>query len=319
MFPMPTSENCVIFESHKFRRGISQSMGTDQDFHGISTLIITDFPHGQNQASGFFYQQLGPKDPSAPMPQWRSVDGIWLVTNRHVVLGNVNGREVLPELLTFHMRRSFGTKVVWEPIVLNREDLQQRARFHPNVMVDVATVEVHDLFVERIMTNSGFLGWYGVHEEMFPGSNNIFVEVADDAVVIGYPKGFYDNFNLFPIIKSGIIASRWGGFFDGKPYFLIDAKLFPGSSGSVVVSKPKDMVISDGRPLYCKEKQFAFLGVYSGEPYMQGAPTELGDLIIAHKSSFNLGIVWYGHLVKDIIVQGVPFHDSSVAINNQTA
>ena len=26
--------------------------------------------------------------------------------------------------------------------------------------------------------------------------------------------------------------------FDGKPIFLIDAKLFPGSSGSIVITKP---------------------------------------------------------------------------------
>ena len=56
--------------------------------------------------------------------------------------------------------------------------------------------------------------------------------------------------NLFPIVKSGIIASRWKTGFKGKPYFLIDAKLFPGSSGSVVITKPADFVIRNGANLH---------------------------------------------------------------------
>ena len=42
---------------------------------------------------------------------------------------------------------------------------------------------------------------------------------------------------------------KWGVGFRGDPYFLIDAKLFPGSSGCVLLSKPVDMVMSDGRLL----------------------------------------------------------------------
>ena len=47
--------------------------------------------------------------------------------------------------------------------------------------------------------------WNGVSKENLPGHNNIFVEVADDIVVIGYPRSFYDKTNLYPIVKAGII------------------------------------------------------------------------------------------------------------------
>ena len=73
------------------------------------------------------------------------------------------------------------------------------------------------------------------------------MEVFDDYLVIGYPRMFYDKVNLFPIVKSGIIASKWQGMLNGKPYFLIDAKLFPGSSGSIVISKPIGTVIENGK------------------------------------------------------------------------
>ena len=139
------------------------------------------------------------------------------------------------------------------------------------------------------------------------GRNNIDVQASDDVVIIGYPRGFYDKFNLYPIIKSGIIASRWGANFDGKPIFLIDAKLFPGSSGSIVISKPIDMIVRGGRPLYAPEKQFAFLGIYSGEPSLKGRKIEVDNLVITEKIGFNVGIVWYATLVEKIINNGVPF------------
>ncbi|MDX6381553.1 MAG: hypothetical protein QOI57_2577 [Rubrobacteraceae bacterium] len=50
-----------------------------------------------------------------------------------------------------------------------------------------------------------------VSEDNFPGKNNISVEVADDATVIGYPRSYYDQFSMFPIVKSGVIARNATG------------------------------------------------------------------------------------------------------------
>jgi hypothetical protein len=49
--------------------------------------------------------------------------------------------------------------------------------------------------------------------------------------------------NVFSIVKSGNISSKWGNRFGGEPYFLIDARLFTGSSGSLVISKPTNFRI----------------------------------------------------------------------------
>ena len=109
--------------------------------------------------------------------------------------------------------------------------------------------------------------------------------------------------NLFPIVKSGIVASRWGAGFRGDPCFLIDAKLFPGSSGSVVISKPIDMVMKDGRLLVLKndEKAFALLGVFSGEPLTQTEPVTVGDLTIAQTLEYGLGVVWYAETIEELL------------------
>src|ERR1039457_2341925 len=77
--------------------------------------------------------------------------------------------------------------------------------------------------------------------------------VGDEIYMIGYPAGLYDERNASPIWRIGIIATsplvgyaftplyqkayKLPSFIDG---FLVDAPVYPGSSGSAVVIKPQD-------------------------------------------------------------------------------
>ena len=205
------------------------------------------------------------------------------------------------------MRKIEANFLRWEAITLSADELHARTKVHPNADVDVAIIEVGDLLTGKIKEGGKFLQWYAVHPDNFAGLNNIDIQASDDVLVIGYPRGFYDQANLYPIVKAGIIASRWGAHFGGKPYFLIDAKLFPGSSGSIVISKPIDFIVKDGQMLHSKEKQFAFLRVYSGEPVRHEKPIELDDMVILQKLGYNVGIVWYAELIEEIIKGGIAF------------
>ncbi len=279
-------------------------MNLNDTFHFISTVLLTSAPGGSSQGTGFFYKRLEPTDKEGL--QWRKIVGEWLVTNRHVLIPRINGAEVQPSSLTFHLRKVNGKMLEWDPVTLSTTDLETMASFHPDKDVDVAVIDVAKLFKERRKNGPDFVHCTSVSKENFAGLNNINIEASSDVLVIGYPRGFYDDVNLFPIIKSGIVASRWGADFKGGRYFLIDAKLFPGSSGSIVVSKPIDMVVKDGQLYHSADKQFAFLGIFSGEPYRHELPVELDDMIIIQKSSFNLGIVWYADIVEEIIDSGIP-------------
>lgn len=277
-------------------------MKTDDVFHAITTLISVSIPDGSSQGSGFFYQQLAPVEKPGE-PEWGAVEKTWLVTNRHVAFPKVSGEEKIPDSFSFHLRSVEGDNLRWEPITLTRTDLLDRLRVHPDPNVDVCIIEIQDFLTENAQ-------WYAVHSEQLPGMHNLSAEVSDDAVVIGYPRGYYDDVNLFPIVKSGIIATRWGAHFNGRPCFLIDAKLFPGSSGSIVITKPTNLAFANGRMLYMEEKQFAFLGILSAEPYKQEEPIEFDDMIITRKSGYNLGIVWYGSLVDEIIAHGQSYPEA---------
>ena len=284
----------------------TSTMNLNDTFHYISTLVVASTRQGRGtQGTAFFYEHLAPTD--EPGPQWREVLKTWLVTNRHVVLPKVNGGETVPSTFSFHLRKIEDDGLRGEPVTLTDDELHSRTKVHRDSGVDLAIVDVGDLLTEKIKAGEKFAQHYAVHPENFAGQNKIEVQVSDDVLVIGYPRGFYDKANLYPIVKSGIIASRWGAHFDGEPYFLIDAKLFPGSSGSIVVSKPTDTVVEDGKLFHSKEKQFAFLGVFSGEPLEYEEPVELDDIVIIRKFGYNVGVVWYSDLIEEIVRSGVQF------------
>ena len=56
----------------------------------------------------------------------------------------------------------------------------------------------------------------------------------EDVVFIGYPSGLRDETNASPLIRRGITSTPVWNNYHGRPTFLIDAGVFPGSSGSPV-------------------------------------------------------------------------------------
>ena len=51
---------------------------------------------------------------------------------------------------------------------------------------------------------------------------------------MGYPNGIYDTANLLPVFRRGITATPPQVDYNDRPVFLVDASVFPGSSGSPV-------------------------------------------------------------------------------------
>ena len=280
-------------------------MNIDDTVHGISTLIQAECQEIQSFGSGFFYQELAEKDPSKTGYGWREIMETWLVTNRHVLLPKIDEKECIPEHITFHMRAIEGENVVWDPIEIATSEIKQRLKLHQELTVDIVILRIGDLITKQINTGRKYMAWSAVSEEDLPQNSGITAEVADDVIVVGYPRGFYDRKNIYPIVKSGIIASRWGMKFDGKPIFLIDSKLFPGSSGSIVITKPIASPVDEGPLKGYRETQFAFLGVYSGSPIVQISSIDLGDFTITRKDSCDLGAVWYGELISEIVKDGM--------------
>jgi V8-like Glu-specific endopeptidase len=69
----------------------------------------------------------------------------------------------------------------------------------------------------------------------FPSTSDD-LDAIERIIFVGYPNGMYDRKNYTPILRQGITATPFHLDYDGLPAFLIDASVFPGSSGSPVYS-----------------------------------------------------------------------------------
>lgn len=74
-----------------------------------------------------------------------------------------------------------------------------------------------------------------VDQKMIPTKEQINnFSAIEEITFIGYPSGLYDEKNKISIIRQGITATPIWNNFKGEQAFLIDAGVFPGSSGSPV-------------------------------------------------------------------------------------
>lgn len=268
----------------------------DSQLYGMTTLIKTE----NNAGSGFFYQVLTPKDPNTTGGQWRKIEGIYLITNKHVALPNNN----TPQKLVFHLREISNNKVEWLPIEIKQDELKGRILLHQNSEVDIVAIKIDDLIINITKSNKKIMSPGTLTNDHLPSNSPLSVDVTTDIIVASYPRLFHDTENKFPIVKSGIIASGWGLKFQGMPYFLIDAQLFPGSSGGLVISKPTNFAMINNNFKYNKEKDFVFLGVYSGD-FNYEETLSSGNLTLILKNPYGLGIVWYSDLIPEIINNGI--------------
>lgn len=105
-----------------------------------------------------------------------------------------------------------------------------------NKLGDLDLVAIPIAVLLNALTNQGNVLFYRtINPGMIPS-----VEVMNDLAAIenitfiGYPNGLYDEVNKMSIVRQGITATPIWNSFKGREVFLIDAGVFPGSSGSPV-------------------------------------------------------------------------------------
>ncbi len=184
-------------------------------------------------------------------------DGIFLVTNKHVIQEMTSGK-------FFFTKRDPAAD---RPLVGQRYDVtivdnfEQMWHGHPDPEVDVAILPMAEI-LNQIEDRGEAIYWSNVSSKDLPTEDNWNGMTATwEVIFIGYPSGWFDSVNLTPIIRTGTAATPPAIDYDGKPIFLIDASVFPGSSGSPVF-------IRGAGPIVFEERE--------GEIYMGNIPLFLG-------------------------------------------
>jgi hypothetical protein len=247
---------------------------------------------------------------------------IFLITNKHVISG--------ANKIKFFFTKGEATTIIEEdnkknklfskeekeikkeilPILGEKYecDLAGKEWFnHPDISIDLTLMNISSI-LNKISQEGNRVFIRTIPLEFIPTKEDIEeLDALENILFIGYPIGIYDKKNLFPIIRRGITATPVYSNYEGKSLFLIDASVFPGSSGSPVFVydkgsfKTRDGTTNIGDRIY-------FVGVISetiirndkGELEFIDIPTKLTP-IIKKSEMIDLGIVIKSEKVKELI------------------
>lgn len=179
--------------------------------------IETETPDGIGTGTAFIFSY-----------QQEEKQYLFLVTNKHVISGAINGR--------FFFTLSDGQfPKIGERFDIQMDKFEQRWFGHPDSDIDVAVMPLVPVLQE--IGKAGKNVFYrAITHNLIPSTEqNNDLDAIEEVVFIGYPNGIFDSKNLMPVVRRGTTATHLQVDYEGKPMFLIDASVFPGSSGSPVL------------------------------------------------------------------------------------
>lgn len=179
---------------------------------------------------------------------------LFLVTNKHMIQG--------ANRCHFTFTKREGDKLLLgKPFSF---DIDQPSRLwfgHPDPRIDITVMPLGPVFNE-VKGLKIELFTFAIDYSLVPAEDIMRrFDALEEVIFIGYPNGIQDAVNLIPVMRTGTTATPLQLDYQGKPKFLIDASIFPGSSGSpVFVYYKGGRPEKDGRLTFGGESLF-FVGV----------------------------------------------------------
>lgn len=221
------------------------NIAVDPLFLAVSRIATLDQANDKKPlayGTGFFYANANGE--------------LFLITNRHVIIRENEG--YIPNIarLTLHTNANDLTRNEDYDISLYRGTKQVWRNPNP-LTADVVAIPLNaDEMLSKFMIKA------------FSSTNllpsNYRLQIGEDVMIMGYPLGaYYDDIANLPVVRNGIVASAYPVPFRGNPYFLVDARLHKGTSGSPVMTKSKSMWGATDGSTMVTGFQFFLLGVNS--------------------------------------------------------
>lgn len=233
----------------------------------------------------------------------------FIVTNRHVVKPDDENINPTKAYVWFRDVTDVG-EANRSPIRLVKNDSPTYYE-HPEFPeeVDIALIPINPRLSsldavndDSESLNSGSLAFtpdHFIHEN---------IKVDQRVSIIGYPGDFVDRVTRFPVRRNALIASPYGIGFEENPYFVTDARMHPGTSGSPVVMEAGSMQVTQGDVPNHRSKSYYLLGVHSATFYGASLKEQLAESDDGETDShsqrdiqLDLNVAWYPELISDIL------------------
>ena len=213
--------------------------------------------------------------------------------------------------------------------------LRSHTFYHPGGD-DLLLIEMHQVFEwlrgDKRLTD--FLPlYYGLSDDLWgvplsspPEGIKPFGKMGSKAMLVGYPRGYYDHVNNFPMGRFGHCASnpnrkfgarkigarksRYGGDGRGSDSFTVDISSFKGQSGGPVFVKERMIEYTSASSRTIGAKVERFLGVFV-EGFKDRNPISIGTGRgssykkmaegLRSETMMNLGIVIHQRVVSELM------------------
>jgi len=109
------------------------------------------------------------------------------------------------------------------------------------------------------------------------------VKIDSSTLIVGFPLGFHDTVHHLPVVRQASIASAFGVRFQGRGYFLTDARTHRGSSGAPVVIRASVGDVAGPLP-------WILLGIHS-------ARLDMSTRHAVEDESLGLNSAWYADIL----------------------
>lgn len=203
-----------------------------------------------------------------------------LVTNKHVVQGAIE----------VSLRDRQGNVILGDTVQVQMT-LEGDRFFSPqDNAVDIAIIPFGQVllnFKDQHPDREPF--WRCLPVSEFPSNDEYSsLDALEEVFFIGHPDGRWDEVNRTPIFRRGITATPVIINWEGRSEFLIDASVFPGSSGSPVFVARTTTFLQNSKLI--KEQLAIFVGVVTKSNH-RTTSIDVFDLPHEIKESIDLGVV----------------------------
>lgn len=203
---------------------------------------------------------------------------LFLVTSRHVLVDAPTGHHPNRITLVVHVDPVDLTRTETVSVWLYKDGASAwRQARDSGGEIDVAAIEMDRASLPPAATLHAFSDAHlqATLEE---------VPLGAALLVVGFPLGFFDTLHKLPVARSAIVASAFGVRFQGQGYFLTDARMHRGASGSPVV------LPASGQP---GSPRWMLLGVHSARLDMVSRELGVDDTL-------GLNCAWYADVLRTL-------------------
>lgn len=230
---------------------------------------------------------------------------VLIITNKHVIAGAESVQFILSSAPSL-------TDLDDHHQPLNRIDntiscsLTGNTFSHPDPEVDLCGIDV-TIPVGVLLQGGKKLRHMFIDSTWLPSAiDKANCRDVEQVLVIGYPRGLWDQHNNMPIARVGTTATHPFAKYQGKKNFLVDVAAFSGSSGSPVFAYEAPMFRqADGA--YSPGTKAQFIGVIwgvveaatEGELKIKELPSAVTAIPVL-TTSLNLAIALHAEAIREL-------------------